>query len=125
MNDKPVDRQPPPMTSIRGHRQQGFGAKFTAVVTAVGVGIDAMTDKGNGLSVGGVTGTVLAGVGAYLVTDAIDASVGEGLVVGALAGGLGTLTATTIDKHLATESGSEGVSRREDFSLWFPDSSIK
>ncbi|MCE1084427.1 hypothetical protein HX137_06660 [Pseudomonas sp. 165] len=125
MTDKPLDHQAKPMTSIRGHRQAGFGAKFTAVVTAVGVGIDAMTDKGNGLSVGGVTGTVLAGVGAYLVTDAIDASVGEGVVIGALAGGLGSLTASTIDNHLATESASEGVSRLEDFSLLFPVSSIK
>lgn len=125
MSDKPVDRQPPPMTTLTGHRKEGFGAKFTAVVTAVGVGIDAMSGKGEGLTVGGATGTVLGAVGAYLVVDAIDASVGEGAVIGALAGGLGSLAATTIDKQLETESGSEGVSILEDFNLLFPVSSIK
>ena len=122
MNDKPVDHQPPPMRSIRGHREAGFGAKFTAVAAAVGVGVDAMVGKGEGLTVGGASGTVLGAVGAYLVTDFMDASVGEGAVIGTLAGGLGSLAATTIDKRLAPEEDAERISTLEAFGLLHPPS---
>ena len=85
--------------SLVDHRDEGISPAFVAVAAAVGTGVQAMSS--NGLTIGNAIGTAAGALGAYVVTNAIDASLMEATVIGGLSGSLGVITGNAIDAKLS------------------------
>lgn len=82
-----------------GSVDTGVSPAFIAAATAVGVGLEALGSRG--LSVGGAVATAGSAVAAYIVADAVDASIVEATVIGGLSGTLGVIAGTEIDNRLS------------------------
>lgn len=96
----PIVRDRERMTSLTGHRDNGASPVFIAVATAVGVGVQEMMSSG--LTAGSAIGTAAGALGAYLITDSINATVPEATVIGGLAGSIGVAAGRKLDTDYFT-----------------------